>query len=108
MEFPQVPVDKELFIKIPKEFELDTKGGTTEHLFEIHKNMYKHKQAGRVWYHHQVVKLIKVIGFTRSTVDKFIFYIVQTMYALPCTHTTRYVRVLNKRKFTNNRGPQES
>ena len=60
----------ELYIKIPKGFELDTKGDTTDHVPKIHNNMYIQKQAGRVWYQHLNRKLIKDLGFTHSTVDK--------------------------------------
>ena len=70
LSFPQAPVEKELYTKNQKGFELETKGDTTENLLKIHKNLYGYKQAGRVWYQHMGGNLMKELGFTRSTVDK--------------------------------------
>ena len=36
---PQAPVEKELYMKIPKGFEIDTKGGTKEHVLKLHKKV---------------------------------------------------------------------
>ena len=50
MEFPQAPVEKELYLKTPKVFEIDTKGYISEHVLKVHKNVYEQKQYGRLWY----------------------------------------------------------
>ena len=82
MEFKQAPVEKDLYIKIPKVFELNTKGDTIDHLLKIHKNVYGQKQSGRVRYQHLAGNIIKEIGFTRSIVDELILYRGRKMYAL--------------------------
>jgi hypothetical protein len=45
LAFPQAPVKKELYMSIPKGFEID-KGCTDECALQLHRNMYKSKQAG--------------------------------------------------------------
>ena len=54
IELPQAPVEKNLHIKIPKGFELDTKGDNIDYILKIHNNMYVEKHAGRLWYQHLV------------------------------------------------------
>ena len=44
MAFSQALFEKEITMKIPKGFELDTKGDTKEHVIKIHKNVYLQKQ----------------------------------------------------------------
>ena len=47
--FPQAPVEKYLYLKVPSGFEVE--GGTRdEYALKLHKNVYGQKQAGRVWY----------------------------------------------------------
>ena len=41
MEFPQAPVEKELYLKTPKVFEIDTKGGTIEHILILNNYVYE-------------------------------------------------------------------
>ena len=48
LAFTQAPVDQNLYMKIPKGFEVEgAKRG--EYVFKIKKNTYGQKQAGRVW-----------------------------------------------------------
>ena len=82
MEFPQAPVEKELYLKTPKVFEIDTKGYISEHVLKVHKNVYEQKQYGRLWYQYLSRKITKEIGFTRSIVDMCVLYIRKTMYTL--------------------------
>ena len=46
--FSQVPVERELYIKIPKGVELLNKY-SRDHVLKIHRNIYGQKNAGRVW-----------------------------------------------------------
>ena len=47
--FPQAPVGKYLYLKVPAGFEVE--GGTRyEYALKLHKNVYGQKKAGRVWY----------------------------------------------------------
>lgn len=64
--FPQAPVEKEIYMKIPK-------GMETEYVLGLNRNMYGQKQAGRVWNQYLVQKLRR-IGFKPSKVDECILY----------------------------------
>ena len=47
--FPQAPVEKDLYLKVPAGFEVE--GGTQdEYALKLHRNVYGQKQAGRFWY----------------------------------------------------------
>ena len=61
-------------MKTPRGFELDTKGDTTELALKLHKNVYGQNKSDRVCYQHLVRKLMKKIGLTRSTVERYLFY----------------------------------
>ena len=45
LAFPQAPVEKELYMKIPKGFQID-KGEKDEFVLNVHKNVYGQKQVG--------------------------------------------------------------
>ena len=81
LAFPQAPVEKEIYMKIPKGFEINgAKSG--EYVLKLHKNVYGQKQAGRVWNQYLVDKLINELGFTQSKIDECVFYRGKTMYVL--------------------------
>ena len=50
LAFPQAPVETELYMDIPKGFEV--KGSNNQYVLKLKKNLYGQKQAGRVWYKH--------------------------------------------------------
>lgn len=79
--FAQAPVEKELYMKIPAGLELD-QGDPRDYVLRIHRNIYGQKQAGRVWNHYLVDKLINKLGFEQSKVDECVFYRGRTMYVL--------------------------
>ena len=81
LAYPQAPVEKELYMKIPKGFEID-EGKTEDYILDIHRNIYGQKQAGRVWNKYLTNKLINNLGFVQSKIDECVFYRGQTMYAL--------------------------
>jgi hypothetical protein len=45
LAYPQAPVKKELYMKIPKGFNID-KGKTDDYVLNVHRNIYGQKQAG--------------------------------------------------------------
>ena len=49
---------------------------------KLHKNVYGQKQASRVWYRYLTQKLLEELGFEKSQVDDFVFYIGNTAYIL--------------------------
>jgi hypothetical protein len=81
LAFPQAPVEKELYMSIPKGFDIDV-GRTDDYALKLHKNVYGQKQAGRVWNKYLVDKLTKKVGFVQSAVDECVFYRGKTMYVL--------------------------
>ena len=78
--FPQAPVERELFMKIPAGVKLK-KGKNSEYVLKIHKNIYGQKQAGRVWFEYLTKKLF-AIGFKQSKHDACLFYRGKVLYAL--------------------------
>jgi Reverse transcriptase (RNA-dependent DNA polymerase) len=78
--YPQAPVDRQMFMEIPKGFEPNGKSGD-EYVLEILRNIYGQKQAGRVWNQYLVQKLLS-IGFVQSKYDECVFYRGKAMYLL--------------------------
>jgi hypothetical protein len=81
LAFPQAPVDRDIYMKIPKGFELD-QGDPNDYVLQLHKNVYGQKQAGRVWNKYLVNKLVKELRFVQSKTDECVFYRGSTMYVL--------------------------
>jgi hypothetical protein len=81
LAFPQAPVEKELYMRIPKGFDVD-EGNTQDYVLKLHRNVYGQKQAGRVWHKYLVDKLVNEVGFVQSGVDECVFYRGRTIYVL--------------------------
>lgn len=80
LAFTQAPVERELYMQIPKGFEVNgAKPG--EYVFKLRRNTYGQKQAGRVWNQFLVSKL-KTIGFEQSAVEECVFYRGKMIYVL--------------------------
>ena len=72
LAYPQVPVERDLYIKIPAGFEIEN-GKNLDYVLKIHRNIYEQKQAGRVWNHYLLNKLVNELGFKLSKVDECVF-----------------------------------
>ena len=57
-EFPQAPAKKDLYLKVPAGFEVEG-GKKGDYDLKLYKNVYGHKQAGRVWYKYLTQKLLE-------------------------------------------------
>ena len=68
-------------MKIPAGFEIEN-GKNLDYVLKIHRNIYGQKQAGRVWNHYLVNKIVNELGFKQSKVDKCVFYRGHTLYVL--------------------------
>jgi hypothetical protein len=79
LAFPQAPVDREIYMNVPKGFEIE--GGDEEYVLQLHKNVYGQKQAGRVWNDYLRTKLVK-IGFVQSKYDECVYFRGSVMYVL--------------------------
>ena len=80
LAFTQDPVDQNLYMKIPKGFEVE-RAKRGEYVFKIKKKTYGQKQAGRVWNKHLCAKL-KKFGFKQSIIDECFFYTEDMIYFL--------------------------
>lgn len=72
LAFPQAKVERKLYMEIPKGVQLQGRD-RSQYFLQLVKNLYRQKQAGRVWYQH-LVQGLQEIGFTRSKIDECVFY----------------------------------
>jgi hypothetical protein len=82
LAFPQAPVEKELYMKIPKGFKIGGVPDPREYVLKLHRNIYGQKQAGRVWNKYLVERLVKKVGFKQSKFDECVFYKGNVIYVL--------------------------
>jgi len=81
LAFPQAPVEKEIYMKVPKGFKITGKN-SEDYVLKLNQNVYGQKQAGRVWNKYLERILIKQVGFTQSKIDECVYYKGNTMYVL--------------------------
>ena len=80
LAFPQAPVERELYMKIPVGFEVPG-ANPNDFVLKIHRNIYGQKQARKVWNSFLVNKL-KGLGFKQSATDECVLYKGNVMYVL--------------------------
>lgn len=81
LAFPQAPVEREMYMEVPRGFEIEgSKPG--EYVLKIHRNIYGNKAAGRVWNKYLTEKLIKEVGFVQSKTDECVFFRGSVVYVL--------------------------
>jgi len=73
MAYTQAPVERELYMEIPKGVTVTGGLDRSKYALRLVKNLYGQKQAGRVWYQY-LTKGLKELGFRQSTVDECVFY----------------------------------
>jgi Reverse transcriptase (RNA-dependent DNA polymerase) len=77
--FPQAPIEAELYMEIPKGFNV---GGTRDtHALRLLRNVYGQKQAGRVW-NDYLVKGLQELGFRQSKNDMCLLWRVTTILVI--------------------------
>lgn len=81
LAFPQAPVDREIFMRVPKGFEAVAEDGV-ERVLKLKRNVYGQVQAGRVWNDYLKDKLINELNFTQSKYDECVFFRGSIMYVL--------------------------
>ena len=81
LAFPQAPVEKDIYMKVPKGFRITGKD-PTNYVLKLNQNVYGQKQAGRVWNKFLEQKLIKQVGFKQSEIDECVYYKGKTLYVL--------------------------
>ena len=80
--FAQAPIEKTLYMKIPKGIDLECNSDPKDYVLKLHRNIYGQKQAGRVWNQFLVSKLVNELNFKQSKVDECVFYRGKTLYVL--------------------------
>ena len=81
LAFPQAPVERTIYMKIPKGYQMEN-ADTSKYVLEIKRNIYGQVQAGRVWNDYLTDKLVHKLGFKQSQTDKCMFYRGKTIYLL--------------------------
>ena len=79
LAFPQAPVERECFMKIPMGIQVSAIG---KFCLRVKKNIYGQCQAGRVWNLFLVDKLVNEVGFVQSKHDECVFYRGNVIYLL--------------------------
>ncbi len=72
LAYPQAKVECDLYMKIPKGFEIQGKTRQT-HALKLIQNLYGQKQAGRIWNQHLHDKLLS-LGWEQSKADDCLYY----------------------------------
>ena len=78
LAYPQAPIERPLYMRIPKGFEI-AGGNSKDHVLLLKRNIYGQRQAGKVWHDYLVTKL-KHIGFTQSQHDPCVFFKGSVLY----------------------------
>jgi hypothetical protein len=82
LAFPQAPVKRDLYMMIPKRFDID-EGQRKDYVLKIHSNIYGQKQAGQEWNKYLIInKLVNKLKCVQSKHNTCVFYQELTMYTL--------------------------
>jgi hypothetical protein len=73
LAYTQAPVERELYMEIPKGVTMAGTLDRTKYALRLLKNLYGQRQAGRVWYQY-LSRGLKELGFTQSKIDECVFY----------------------------------
>ncbi|KAI2493484.1 hypothetical protein MHU86_21065 [Fragilaria crotonensis] len=79
LAYTQADVECQLYMAIPKGFEVQDDG--QDYVLKLKKNLFGQKQAGRVWNQHLVNKL-KEVEFIPSEIDECLFYKGKSVFVL--------------------------
>jgi hypothetical protein len=78
LAYPQADVECDIYMKIPKDFTIDGHTRKTR-ILQLLKNLYGHKQAGRVWNAHLHSALLEM-GWKQSKTDNCLYYRGNTIF----------------------------
>ena len=77
-EYPQAPIEYDLYMELPKGFK--TKEGDVQtHILKLLKNLYGQTQAGRVWNNH-LNNALREVRFKQSDVEECVWYRDETIF----------------------------
>ena len=80
--YTQAPIDRDMYMEFPRGFKVPGGVDRKDVVLKLHHNLYRQKQAGRVWYEYLCKWLVTKAGFVQSKHDKCLFYRGNVMYAL--------------------------
>ncbi len=72
MAYPQAPIEMDMYIELPTGIHTKHRN-SKDHVLKLLANIYRQKQAGRVWNSFLVTKL-QEINFKQSLIDDCVFY----------------------------------
>jgi Reverse transcriptase (RNA-dependent DNA polymerase) len=81
LTFPQAPIERTLYMEIPRGFELEGYD-RKDYVLQLLRNVYGSKNAGRTWYQYLSKMLVEEVGFVQSKIDECVFYKGTVMYVL--------------------------
>ena len=82
LAFPQAPVERPVYMDIPRGFEMIDGLSTKDYALLLHGNVYGQKQAAHVWNKYLTKCLVIKVGFIQSKVDDCVFYKGNVIYVL--------------------------
>ena len=82
LAFPQAPVERPVYMDIPRGFEVQDGMSTKDYALLLHGNVYGRKQAAHVWNKYLTKCLVNKVGFVQSKVDDCVFYKGNVIYVL--------------------------
>ena len=77
--FPQAPIDKPTYTRIPPCLKIP--GDPRKYALSMHRNLYKQKESGRIWFQYLTNKLSS-IRFEQSNHDPCVFFRKGCIYVL--------------------------
>ena len=80
--YTQAPMDRDMYMEFPHGFKAPGGIDRKAVVLKLHRNLYRQKQAGRVWYEYLHKQLVTKAGFVQSKHDECLFYQGKVMYAL--------------------------
>ena len=73
LAYPQADVECDMYMEIPRGFQLPAGGNPKDYALKLRRNLYGAKQASRVWAQYLTKGLI-ARGFVQSKIDECVYY----------------------------------
>ena len=80
--YTQAPIDRDMYMEFPHGIKVPGGVDRKDVVLKLHRNLYRQKQAGHVWYEYLHKWLVTKAGFVQWKHDECLFYCGKVMYAL--------------------------
>ena len=87
LAFPQAPVERPVYMDIPRGFEMAGGLSKMDYALLLHGNVYGQNQAAHIWNKYLTKCLVSKAGFVQSKVDDCVFYKGNVIYVLYTDHS---------------------